>query len=82
MASGLSRGKLNEDFGQGSQKEFEARYGLREQTVNHFFGHTQGHKEALVDLGVELWVSISCAGLISRVKHSRARKYQHKQDFF
>jgi hypothetical protein len=26
-------------------------------------------------------VSISCAGLISRVKHSRARKYQHKQDF-
>jgi hypothetical protein len=43
--------------------------------------HTQGHKEALVDLGVELWVSISCVGLISRVKHSRARKYQHKQDF-
>jgi hypothetical protein len=26
--------------------------------------------------------SISCAGLTSRVKHSRARKYQHKQDFF
>jgi hypothetical protein len=26
-------------------------------------------------------VSISCAGFISRVKHSRARKYQHKQDF-
>jgi hypothetical protein len=26
-------------------------------------------------------VSISCAGLISRVKHSRARKYQHKQEF-
>jgi hypothetical protein len=37
MASRLSRGELNEDFGQGSQKEFEARYGLREQTVNHFF---------------------------------------------
>jgi hypothetical protein len=37
MASGLSRGELNEDFGQGSPKEFEARYGLREPTVNHFF---------------------------------------------
>jgi hypothetical protein len=37
MASGLSGGELNEVFGQGSQKEFEARYGLREQTINHFF---------------------------------------------
>jgi hypothetical protein len=33
--------RLNEDFGQGSQKEFEARYGLREQTVNHFFTYTR-----------------------------------------
>jgi hypothetical protein len=40
------------------------------------------HKEALVDLGVKLWVSISCADLTSRVKHSRARKYQRKKDFF
>ena len=40
MASGLSRGELNEDFGQGSQKEFEARYGLREQTVNIFLTYT------------------------------------------
>jgi hypothetical protein len=26
--------------------------------------------------------SISCAGLTSRVKHLRARKYQHKHEFF
>jgi hypothetical protein len=30
MASRLSRGEFNEDFGQGFQKEFEARYGLHE----------------------------------------------------
>jgi hypothetical protein len=40
------------------------------------------HKEVLVDLGVKLWVSISCAGLTSRVKHTRVRKYQHKHEFF
>jgi hypothetical protein len=40
------------------------------------------HKEALVDLGVKLWVSISCAGLTSRVKHTRVRKYQLKHEFF
>jgi hypothetical protein len=54
MASGLSRGKFNEDFGPCFQKEFEARYGLREQRVNQFFWHKQVHKEALVDLGVKL----------------------------
>jgi hypothetical protein len=36
MASGLSRGELNEDFGRGFQKEFEARHGLHEKIVNHF----------------------------------------------
>jgi hypothetical protein len=36
MASGLSRGEFKEDFGQGFQKEFEGRYGLYEQIVNHF----------------------------------------------
>jgi hypothetical protein len=40
------------------------------------------HKETLVDLGVKLWLSISCVGVTPRVKHSRARKHQHKQDFF
>jgi hypothetical protein len=44
MASGSSR-ELNEDFGQGSQKEFEARYGLREQTANHFFGIHKGTRK-------------------------------------
>jgi hypothetical protein len=81
MASGLSRGEFNEDFGQGFQKEFEARHGSHEQTVNHF-SHKQVHKEALVDLGVKLWGSTSCAGVNSRVKHTRVRKHQHKHEFF
>jgi hypothetical protein len=33
----------------------------------------QVHKETWVDLAVKLWVSISCAGAISSVKHTRAR---------
>jgi hypothetical protein len=37
MVSRLSRREFNEDFGQGFQKEFEARYGLHEQIVKHFF---------------------------------------------
>jgi hypothetical protein len=45
MASGWSRGELNEDFGQGSQKEFEARYGLHGQTVNHFFDIHKGTRK-------------------------------------
>ena len=45
MASRLSRGEFNEDFGQGFQKEFEARYGLREQTVNHFFDIHKGTRK-------------------------------------
>jgi hypothetical protein len=40
------------------------------------------HRETWVGLAVKLWVSISCAGAISSVKHTRARKYQHKHDFF
>jgi hypothetical protein len=36
MASMLSRGEFKEDFGQGFQKESEARHGLCEQTINHF----------------------------------------------
>jgi hypothetical protein len=34
---------------------------------------TQVHKETWVDLAVKLWASISCAGAISSVKHTRAR---------
>jgi hypothetical protein len=33
----------------------------------------QVHKETWVDLAVKLWVSISCVGSISSVKHTRAR---------
>jgi hypothetical protein len=29
--------RIYEDFGQGFQKELEARYGLHEQTINHDF---------------------------------------------
>jgi hypothetical protein len=37
MASRLSRGEFNEEFGLGFQKEYEARPGLCEQKINHFF---------------------------------------------
>jgi hypothetical protein len=36
------------------------------------------HKETWVGLAVKLWGSISCAGVTSTVKHSRARKHQQK----
>jgi hypothetical protein len=40
MASRLSRKEFNEDFGQGFQKESEARHGLCEQTINQILSHT------------------------------------------
>jgi hypothetical protein len=48
----------------------------------YIFLTQQVHKETWVGLAVKLWGSISRAGVNSRVKHSRARKYQHKHDFF
>jgi hypothetical protein len=52
-------------------------------TNNKFFFLTlQVHKETWVGLAVKLWGSISCAGVTSRIKHSRARKCQHKHEFF
>jgi hypothetical protein len=39
-------------------------------------------KETWVGLAVKLWGSIRCAGVNSRVKHTRFRKHQHKNDFF
>jgi hypothetical protein len=33
----------------------------------------QVHKETRVGLAVKLWVSISCAGVTSRVKHTRVK---------
>jgi hypothetical protein len=80
MASRLTRGESNEDFGQGFQKEFEATHGLREQTIDLFFTYTSAQGSFGLFRGQAMG-SISCAGLTSRVKHSRARKYQHKQDF-
>jgi hypothetical protein len=47
-------------------------------TNNKYIFLTQVHKETWVGLAVKLWGSISCAGVTSRIKHSRARKYQHK----
>jgi hypothetical protein len=81
MASMLSRGEFKEDFGQGFQKESEARHGLCEQTIN-FFLHKQVHKEAWVGLPVKLWGSTSCAGVLPIVQHIRARKHQHKHEIF
>jgi hypothetical protein len=76
MASGLSRGEFNEDFGQGFQKEFEARHGSREQTINHFdITSAQG------SLG---WSSGHAMGFYKlcrcnfKDKHTRVRKHQHK----
>jgi hypothetical protein len=43
---------------------------------------TQVHKETWVGLAVKLWGSISCAGVTPRIKHSRARKCQHKHEIF
>jgi hypothetical protein len=51
-------------------------------TNNKYIFLTQVHKETCVGLAVKLWGSISCAGVISRIKHSRARKCQHKHEFF
>jgi hypothetical protein len=48
---------------------------------NNIFLTQQVHKEALVDLGVKLWESTSCAGVNSWVKHSRVRKYQLKLEY-
>jgi hypothetical protein len=39
-------------------------------------------KETWVGLAVKLWGSISCAGALPKAPHTRARKYQHKHDFF
>jgi hypothetical protein len=38
--------------------------GFAQLDTNNFFLTQQVHKEALVDLGVMLWVSISCVGVI------------------
>jgi hypothetical protein len=74
MASRLSRGEFNEDFGTRFPKKVcEARHGLREHTINIFL-HKQVHKEALVDLVVKLKRSTSCVGVTSSVKHTRVRK--------
>jgi hypothetical protein len=40
-------------------------------TNNKFFLTQQVHKEVSVWLAVKLWGSTSCAGLTSKVKHSR-----------
>jgi hypothetical protein len=53
-------------------------------TRHKFFFTRQVHKETWVDLAVKLWVSISCAGAISSVKHTRARNTKTNMwfDFF
>jgi hypothetical protein len=40
------------------------------------------HPETWVGLTVKLWVSISCAGAISSVKHTRARNTKTSTNIF
>jgi hypothetical protein len=56
--------------------------GFAQLDTKIFFLTQQVHKETWVGLAVKLWGSLCCAGVTSRVKHSRARKYQLKHDFF
>jgi hypothetical protein len=49
---------------------------------NNMFLTQQVHKEALVDLGVKLWESISCVGVNSSVKDPRARNTNTSRIFF
>jgi hypothetical protein len=42
----------------------------------------QVHKETWVGLAVKLWGVTRCAGASPIVQHTRARKYQHKNEFF
>jgi hypothetical protein len=41
---------------------------------HHFYLTHQVHKETCVGLAAKLWGSTSCAGVTSRVKHTRVRK--------
>jgi hypothetical protein len=45
--------------------------GFAQLDTNNFFLTQQVHKEISVWLAVKLWGSTSCAGLTSKVKHSR-----------
>jgi hypothetical protein len=45
--------------------------GFAQLDTNNNFLTQQVHKEVLVWLAVKLWESTSCAGLTSKVKHSR-----------
>jgi hypothetical protein len=51
------------------------------QTMFFYTTSAQGDLGWSSRLAVKLWGSISCVGVNSRVEHSRARKYQHKQVF-
>ena len=42
----------------------------------------QVHNETWVGLAVKLWGSTNCAGVTSRIKHTRVREYQHKHEVF
>jgi hypothetical protein len=45
--------------------------GFAQLDTKDFFLTQQVHRETQVGLTVKLWVSISCAGAISSVKHTR-----------
>jgi hypothetical protein len=56
--------------------------GFAQLDTNNDFFLTQVYKETWVGLAVKLWGSISCAGALPIAQHIRARKHQHKNDFF
>jgi hypothetical protein len=47
-----------------------------------FFDPTSAQGDWGWSSGQAMGISISCAGVLPMVQHTRARKHQHKQDFF
>jgi hypothetical protein len=66
-------------LGQGFMERNMALIGFVQlDTNNNFFLTQQVHKETWAGLAVKLRGSTNCAGVNSRVKHTRVRKHQHK----
>jgi hypothetical protein len=82
MASGLSRGEFNEDFGQGFQEEFGAGYCFAQLNTNQKFFLTetsaQGGFSRASGQAKEIYKLCRCK---FKGKHTRVRKYQHHHDF-
>jgi hypothetical protein len=69
-------------LGQGLMERNMAWSWFAQLDTKQFFLTQQVHKETWVDLAVKLWGSISCAGVTSRVKHTRASNTNTSIYFF